>query len=350
LPAAMKEVVTGTIVGSVEHTRNGYDANMRVYLAYGQLAVPAFSIAVSYLKTQVESETVAATILNAIESVLYSHGFDLRSRNVFLFGSRGNVGRRLMAQLRASLDTPDRTLIGCDLKVSRPDITTQLPPWQIRPSQSSACGASEVTTYAEVDNGRARFFDLILGVTGGPTPGHPVLQVNDVVTWLLDGETPELYIASGSTKTDEFPEVLAWMNSLLAASGEMGTVVNVDVGGHPAKFHKEDLIDVLSHRRFGSRYVFNIVQRDGTTRDRSLVFMQDLMPVNFLFYGCPTEIIDYVLAQLVSASLVLLRQVASLTQLRLYAVDFDPEASASVFASHPPAQGSRFPLPRPGES
>jgi len=67
LPPTMKDVVIGTILGSVEHTRNGYDANMRVYLAHSRLAVPAFSIAVSFLKTQIESETVAATILNAIE-------------------------------------------------------------------------------------------------------------------------------------------------------------------------------------------------------------------------------------------------------------------------------------------
>jgi hypothetical protein len=74
------------------------------------------------------------------------------------------------------------------------------------------------------------------------------------------------------------------------------------------------------------------------------------MPVNFLFYGCPTEIIDDVLAQLVSASLALLRQAATLPLPRLYAVDFDPEASEAVFASRPPAGGRRFPLPLPGES
>jgi hypothetical protein len=202
----------------------------------------------------------------------------------------------------------------------------------------------------EVDSERARLFDTIIGVTGGPTPGHPVLQVNDVVTWLLEGDAPELYIASGSTKTDEFPEVLAWINSLISASSENTAVVDVEVGRHAAKLQKEDLVDVLSHRRFGSRYVFKIKQEDGTTRDRSLVFMQDLMPVNFLFYGCPTEIIDDVLAQLVSASLALLRQAATLPLPRLYAVDFDPEASEAVFASRPPAGGRRFPLPLPGES
>ena len=38
------------------------------------------------------------------------------------------------------------------------------------------------------------------------------------------------------------------------------------------------------------------------------MFLADLKPINFLFYGVPTEVIDVVLAQLVSASLELLRQ------------------------------------------
>jgi hypothetical protein len=132
LPAAMKDVFSELVLGAVEHTRNGYDMNMRTFATYGKLAAPVFSIAVSYLRTQVESETVAATILNAVESVLYSQGVDLRDRKIFVFGGRGNVGRRLMVQLRARLDAPIDTLIGCDLKIGRPDTKTELPAWQYR--------------------------------------------------------------------------------------------------------------------------------------------------------------------------------------------------------------------------
>jgi hypothetical protein len=350
LPGAIKEVVADVMLGSVEHTRNGYDFNMQVNLKYGKLAKPAFSIAVSYLKTQIESDTVAATILNAIESVLYSHGVGLRRRNVLVFGSRGNIGRRLMSQLRTRLDVPDDALIGCDLKVGRADKNTDLPPWQFRPSQSSAGGASEVATYADIDATRVQNLDLILGVTGGPTPGHPVLQVEDVVSWLLNGRRRELYIASGSTKTDEFPEVLAWMNSILRGATAQTPVVTTELGGRRVRVEKQNVIDVLSQRSFGSRYAFSIEQPNGSWRDRAILFLENLMPVNFLFYGEPTEVIDQVLAQLLSSGLVLVLQAGSLPGPRLYAVDFDPEASTRVYGAHAPAAGTRIPLPLPGES
>ena len=350
LPPAMKDVVAEVILGSVEHTRNGYDFDMQTFLTFGKLAAPVFSIAVSYLKTQVESETVAATILNAVESVLYSHGVGLRNRRTFVFGSRGNIGRRLMIQLRSRLNDPDNTLIGCDLKVGRPDTRKELPEWQFRPSQSSAGGASEVATYAEVDAARTRNIDLILGVTGGPTPGHPVLQVDDVIEWLLNGQRPELYIASGSTKTDEFPELLAWTNTLLSSATMQNPVVETKIGGRRARVEKQNLVDLLSQRTFGSRYVFAIEQDDGSWRGRALLFLENLMPVNFLFYGEPTDIIDQVLAQLMSTGLALVRQAKSLPSARLYAVDFDPEASALVYGTRPPGQGSRIPLPLPAES
>ena len=54
LPNTMDKLVTEVMVGSVEHTRNGYDLNIRTYLVRKKLAFPAFSIAVSYMKTQVE--------------------------------------------------------------------------------------------------------------------------------------------------------------------------------------------------------------------------------------------------------------------------------------------------------
>lgn len=350
LPAAMKDLVSEVMLGSIEHTRNGYDHNMRTYLAHGRLAAPAFSIAVSHVKTQLESDTVGATLINAIESVLYSHGVGLRRRNVFVFGSRGNVGRRLMSHLRAHLEAPDQALIGCDLKVGRADLKEDLPAWQFRPSQSSAGGASEVTTYAEVDAARTGDLDLVIGVTGGPTPGHPVLQVADVVAWLLEGRRRELYLTSGSTKTDEFPEVLAWIGSLLRTATAELPVVDAELNGRRVRVRNENVVDSLSHRSFGSRYVFEIEQADGSWRERDLLLLQNLLPINFLFYGVPTEVIDQVLAQLVSTGLALVRQVGSLPETRLYAVDYDPEASSEVYGARPPVDGKRIPLPRPAES
>lgn len=342
-------LLTENMIGSVEHTRSGYDNNMRTYLAHGKLAVPVFTIAISYLKTQIESDSVSATILNAIECVLYSQGIVLGRRNVFVFGSRGNIGRRIMTQLRTRLDRPDNAVIGCDLKVSRPDTQKQLPEWQLRPSQSSAGGASEVTTYVEVDAARASDIDLIIGVTGGPTTGHPVFQVDDLVRWLLQGHRTELYLVSGSTKTDEFPEVLAWIKSIFAQSeGTTGEFI-VDLKGKQAHVWTSELTDALSHRVYGSKYTFSVPQDGGTFRECSVVFVAGLTPVNFLFYGVPTEIIDVVLAQLLSASLALLREHTSLPERRMYAVDYDPQATNGVYAGHQPCVAKGIPLPGPTE-
>jgi hypothetical protein len=158
-------------------------------------------------------------------------------------------------------------------------------------------------------------------------------------------------VGSGASyKTDEFPEVLAWMNSLLRSATAEKPVVTTELGGRRARVQKLDVVDLLSHRSFGSRYHFAIEQDDGSWRERDLLFLENLMPVNFLFYGVPTEVIDQVLAQLVSAALALVRHAASLPKPRLYAVDFDQEASISVYGARPPANGTRLPLPLPGES
>jgi hypothetical protein len=350
LPSSMDELVREVIIGSVEHTRNGYDLNMRTFLKYGKLAAPAFSIAVSYMKTQIESDTAAATILNATESVLYSIGVGLRDRNVLVFGSRGNLGRRLMKQLGAYIGTPMDALIGCDLKVGQPDTKVVLPRWQFRPSQSSAVGSSEVSAFAEIDSARASGIDLIIGVTGGPTPGHPVLQVKDIVEWLTNGAKKELYIASGSTKTDEFPELLAWLNSILKDVAPNTPVGAIKVNERNAQVEKTDVTDLLSKRSYGSRYVCQIQSDDGQSYERPLILMANLTPVNFLFYGEPTEVIDQVLAQLMTATFALVSQATKLPELRVYAVDFDPEATAGVYGSRPLPDGTRIPLPLPAQS
>ena len=59
--------------------------------------------------------------------------------------------------------------------------------------------------------------------------------------------------------------------------------------------------------------------------DKRLVFLANLTPVNFLFYGVPTEVMDRVMAQLMRATLGLVRAVRRRPRLpaRLYAVDRD---------------------------
>jgi len=340
--AALKE----TMVGSVEHTRNGYDRDMLVNVKHGKLAIPAFSIAVSYLKTQVESDTVASSILNAVTSVLYSHGFVLKRRNALVFGSRGNIGRRMMGHLTDRLDNPETNLIGCDIKVDADGSEVDLPDWQNSPGTSSVPECVEKGAFDGFDPARVRELDVIIGITGGPTPGHPVLQVKDIIDWLLNGKKRELYLASGSSKTDEYPEILEWMDQLL--SNEKDGVARAELDGHATTISKQEIKDAVSGRNFGSLYSFGIEMNDGKIYTKNLLFLNNLMPVNFLFYGVTTEVIDEVLAQIVSASVNLRCKAKELPESRLYAVDFDKVASLDVYGSRPPARD--IPRPLPGKS
>jgi hypothetical protein len=87
---------------------------------------------------------------------------------------------------------------------------------------------------------------------------------------------------------------------------------------------------------------------DGKIYTKNLLFLNNLMPVNFLFYGVTTEVIDEVLAQIVSASVNLRCKAKELPESRLYAVDFDKVASLDVYGSRPPARD--IPRPLPGKS
>jgi hypothetical protein len=63
--------------------------------------------------------------------------------------------------------------------------------------------------------------------------------------------------------------------------------------------------------------------RRDAAAEKTLVFIADLTPVNFLFYGVPTEGIDQVMAQLLTTTLRLVRDVGGRRPPapRLYAVD-----------------------------
>ncbi|MEZ4767718.1 MAG: hypothetical protein R2844_04760 [Caldilineales bacterium] len=99
---ALCEVLDGRLLGTVEHTRSGYDRLASVEAAHGRLAFPALSIARSRLKTQTEAQDVADTVLNAIENALHAAGQTLSRRNCLVIGSRGNIGQRVMADLAAA--------------------------------------------------------------------------------------------------------------------------------------------------------------------------------------------------------------------------------------------------------
>lgn len=322
------------VVGSVEYTRNGYDHNVDAQNACGgKLFIPNMAVAVSYKKTQIEASAVAGSCLNAILSAMYSYGMVLQHRDALIIGSRGNVGRWLIRSLHACLDckgfncTENPKVIGCDIKVGRKQGTDPVPRWQKRDDEPALPNIEEQASYNDFNPARLHDLDLIIGVTGGPTPGHQTMSREHLIDWLANGNKDTLFIASGSTKTDEFPDLLAWVNEILEAS-------SVDILGREATVAKLDLKDALSKRSFGARYQFVITGKDGAkAQTKNVIFLNNLMPINFLFYGVPTEIIDQTLAQLISVTTNLHRQAPKINKPRVFAIDYDKIASENVYGA-----------------
>ena len=108
---------------------------------------------------------------------------------------------------------------------------------------------------------------------------------------------------------------------------------------------KLDLKDALSKRSFGARYQFVITTNDGAkAQTKNVIFLNNLMPINFLFYGVPSEIIDQTLAQLISVTANLHRQAPKINRPRVFAVDYDRIASENVYGAIMPEHD--IPIPR----
>ncbi len=288
------------LLGTVEHTRNGFDRIVDVETRHGRLPLPAYSIAVSQLKRVVESREVAASILNAVEAVLNADGRILSRRSCLVLGSRGAIGRELCRKLRGRLDLAERGLAGVD-RVADATVVD---------------GMTEARTLAELPLERWLDTDLVLGVTG-----DSVLSGGDLERWLRDGRRDVLVLASGSTKKVEFRDLMVWFEALLRSDaprvGDRDVVVTV-----------HELLDPRTARVYGHRWSFAF--GDAAPR-KTVLALGNLTPINFLFYGVATELIDEVLAQLLSVTLAAVRRAgAGLNAPRLLAVDRDIDANGGL--------------------
>lgn len=294
----LREVLDEVLLGTVEHTRNGFDRLVAVEGEHGGLAFPAFSIAVSRLKVEREAQEVATSVLNAVENVLHGVGRVLSRRNCIVLGSRGAIGSRLVASLNGRLNDPAGQLAGVDLASAA--------------AQPATTAFPEARHYRDLPEQVRLRVDLFLGVIGAS-----ILEGEDLEEWLLRGHAAELILASGSTKTEEFAGLASWMEARLHEA-------NPRIGGTAARIETLELSDPLTGRLFGHRYRFHL----GARPARDVIFLANLTPVNFMFYGVPTELIDEVLAQLLSCSLGLVRRSArAKIPTRLHAVDRDITAS-----------------------
>ncbi|MGH7896293.1 MAG: hypothetical protein ACREQL_16625, partial [Candidatus Binatia bacterium] len=287
----LRAVLEAHLVGSVEHTRNGFDRLVATERKLGGLIRPAYSIATSRLKVEEEAGEVAAGVLAAVEAVYHALGMVLGRRCPLVIGSRGAIGSRLVRALRAGRLTSGEVL-GLDLR-------------------APARERSEARTWRALPAARRRAIDLVLGVTG-----TSVLGAEEIEELVLRGSAPTIAFASGSTKTAEFRDVAAWVERLLAAK-------NPRLGGRPVEIVRDEVLDPQSGRLYGTAVTLR-VGGDRSVRSTRLIFVASMTPVNFLFYGVPTEAMDPVMAQLLRATLGLVRAAdAGRLACRIYAVDRD---------------------------
>ncbi len=288
----LKDFLSERVVGTVEHTRNGYDRLVKTAGVEKDLVFPAFSIAISEQKTLEESKEVAHSILNAIENALHGLGKVLSTRKIMTLGSMGNIGGFLQKYLIGGrLHETNLKVIEVDLKCK--SYTDVLFP-----------------NFTSVSDEIFYDIDLIIGVTG-----DSVLKQKDWENWILNGNKPHLYVASGSTKTVEFADLIEWLNQLYLNN-------DPKIGDIPVRLTNDRILDPQTQMDLGGKVRFNFVQ-DGKEKEKTIFLLSDGSPINFLFFGVPTESMDPIITQLTTVSLGLAGHYKNKTlpAPKLYAVD-----------------------------
>ncbi|MBM9575955.1 hypothetical protein JWG45_02205 [Leptospira sp. 201903070] len=288
---SVADLLTQTLVGTVEHTRNGYDRLKNVQDKNKKLFLPAFSIAVSNQKVKEESKEVAYSILNAIETILNGQGMILSSRKILILGAKGNIGTFLCKYLESRMHETNQELIQVDLKVEKP-------------------GNRNYRTIDEIPKEELYSRDLILGVIG-----NSILKKEHFEDLILNGTKSKVLISSGSTKTAEYTDLIQWINDLSFSDEKK-------IGGFPAKLEFDRILDPQSGIDQGGKVTF-CVNKNGQEIEKTFFLLSDLSPINFLFYGVPTEGMDAIIGQLASATLGMADQSkkGKLLEPGLYAVD-----------------------------
>ncbi len=296
----LTEWLHGILPGTIEHTRNGYDALDEIQRRWGHLQFPACSIAISRLKRGEETWQVSQTILNAVESVVFGEGFVLSSRRALVLGCEGAIGSHLMRDITMRLADP----VICGVDIALPDQAVNPP------------GVHRARSLRELPREFLLDVDLIVGVVGRSIVDDDVLE--DLV---LNGTRTHIFFASGSTKTVEFTHLIRWLDGLLRAE-------RPEIQGRKVHVQMEPVTTAAA------MIVANRVRIEvegGPTK--ILYLLAGLMPVNFLFYGVPTEVMDRVLEQLLQVTVGMVRRInagdSSLPP-RLLAVDHQIDADANT--------------------
>ncbi|MCB1175700.1 MAG: hypothetical protein KDK39_19150 [Leptospiraceae bacterium] len=302
LAAFLKNILLYT----VEHTRNGFNQLETVEQRHGRLQFCAGSIAISDIKRNRESEEVSISILHAMESILHGQGKVFSERKALVLGSRGAIGSNVMLDLGAKL-TPAKVL-GIDLAVTT---AMRLP-------------NLEVQSWSALKPAERAGVDVIIGVTGSS-----VLKARQLDELFGQSTQSHLWFASGSTKTAEFTDLMHYFQKLHTSRAPR--IAKEDV-----QLEQSLLRDPQTRHIVGNQIRLFFPNRSTAPSARlpaviHVYLLGGLTPINFLFYGVPTETMDGILAQLlqVSAGLIRRQQQGQSLPPRLLAVDrdIDPDAN-----------------------
>lgn len=290
LDRKFSEILNEHVIGSVEHTRNGFDRLTKIREERKSLVLPAYSIAVSKEKTLEESKEVARSIINAIENTLHGIGKVLSKRKILILGAKGNIGGFLK-----------KYLIGGSLHESNLNVLEVDRKFEIE----STFVKKSFHTIAETEFSK---IDLVIGVTG-----ESILEPKHFETWILESEHKQLFLASGSTKTIEFANFIQWTN-------ELNTIEKPKLKDKNLFITFQRILDPQTQMDLGSKIIFKIPEMN---LEKEIYLISDGSPVNFLFFGVPTESMDPIISQLASVSLGMVNQYKTkkLPSPELYAVD-----------------------------
>jgi len=269
--------IKGKYIGSVEHTRNGYDALMAVEQKYGELAYPACTLAISNYKVNEESIEVAYSCLNAIENIMNGQGFVLSSRKALVLGDLGAIGIQTMRILEHRLGKGN--LAGIDLQINK-----QNRQWE------------QFSSIAELNDDIKYNTDLFLGLIG-----KSILNEAFIEDLILNTNCKQLFFASGSTKTLEFTDLLNWVANKQKSS-------EFRIKGFKTSINSNPIEDSQVMTHLGRRISIRI-QKPDKTKEVELYLLGELMPINFQYYGVPRETMDRVMTEFVSLVTVISKNI-----------------------------------------
>ncbi len=300
LEVMLRDWLVPLLVGVVEHTRNGYDANRDVEKCFGRMQFPVCSIAISDLKRGPEAHECAISILNAIENVMHRVGLLLSRRRALVLGSRGAIGGYMLAELVHRLGT--EKVVGIDIAVT--------------PGKTGA--PLEVRTLEDLDDSLLCDFNIFIGIIGKSIMKRQLLE-----NLVVHSRQNQLFFASGSTKTTEFTDLENWLVDLQKSG-------HPTITGHDIRIEQTPLRDLQTRVVQGQIIKLHFLEESIT--DKTLYLLGNLTPINFLYYGIPREIIDEVLSQLLRVSVGLTKHELNESPLprKLLAVDHEIDSDANL--------------------